>query len=130
MDAPIALDLKKDRGLTVQWSDGTGSYYTIGYLRRMSPSADARALRQEQSTNPLAVLPASRFKNSGPLTALSAELVGNYAIKIVFSDGHDTGIYSWAYLREIDPAKPAGGGPPREVPGPPEKPSPPEKPGM
>jgi DUF971 family protein len=30
-------------------------------------------------------------------------MVGNYAIRIRFSDGHDTGIYSWAYLREIDP---------------------------
>jgi DUF971 family protein len=29
--------------------------------------------------------------------------VGNYAIKITFSDGHDTGIYSWVYLRSIDP---------------------------
>ena len=35
--------------------------------------------------------------------AESAELVGNYAIKIRFSDGHDTGLYSWTYLREIDP---------------------------
>lgn len=33
----------------------------------------------------------------------SAELVGNYALRIAFSDGHRTGIYSWRYLREIDP---------------------------
>jgi DUF971 family protein len=38
------------------------------------------------------------------LTALDAELVGNYAIRIRFSDGHSTGIYSWRYLRSIDPA--------------------------
>ena len=37
------------------------------------------------------------------LTALGAELVGNYALRINFSDGHSTGIYSWDYLREIDP---------------------------
>ena len=34
-----------------------------------------------------------------------AELVGNYAVRITFSDGHDTGIFSWQYLREIDPAR-------------------------
>jgi DUF971 family protein len=106
MDAPAKLDLKKDRGLTVEWTDGTTSFYPIAYLRRMSPSADARQLRTEQAKNPLTVLPASAVRSAGgPLVAESAEMVGNYAIRIRFSDGHDTGIYSWAYLREIDPAK-------------------------
>jgi DUF971 family protein len=108
MSSPVRIDLKKDRGLTVEWEDGAASYYTIAYLRRMSPSADMRALREEMAKNPLTVLPASAVGAPGTeLTASSAELVGNYAIKITFSDGHDTAIYSWAYLREIDPA---GGG--------------------
>jgi len=102
--APAAIDLKKDRGLTIQWADGSASYYSIAYLRRMSPSADMRQLRAEMQKNPLTVLPASAAGASGPITATGAELVGNYAIRIRFSDGHDTGIYSWAYLREIDPA--------------------------
>jgi DUF971 family protein len=106
MDPPKRLDLKKDRGLTVEWGDGTTSYYSIAYLRRMSPSAEARRLREELARNPLTVLPVGG--PSGALVATSAELVGNYAIRIVFSDGHDTGIYSWEYLREIDPS--AGGG--------------------
>lgn len=102
---PARLDLKKDRGLTIEWEDGRTSYYTIAYLRKMSPSADMRALREEMAKNPLTVLPASAVSKSGtPLTAASAELVGNYALKITFSDGHDTAIYSWTYLREIDPA--------------------------
>lgn len=100
---PTAIDLKRDRGLTVQWADGTTSYYTILHLRRMSPSADARETRAQLKSNPLAVLPASTA-SAGPLTAIDAELVGLYAIKIRFSDGHDTGIYSWTYLRSIDPA--------------------------
>jgi DUF971 family protein len=104
MTGPIRLDLKKDKGLTVEWADGATSYYSIAYLRRMSPSAEARALRDEMERNPLTVLPSPRSGNSGPLQADSAELVGQYAIRIRFSDGHDTGIYSWDYLREIDPA--------------------------
>ncbi len=100
---PAHLDLKKDRGLTVTWSDGTSSYYSIAYLRRMSPSADMRELRDQMEKNPLTVLPAARAgASAGPLVAVSAELVGNYAIKIVFSDGHATGLYSWEYLRKID----------------------------
>lgn len=102
---PTALDLKRDRGLTVQWADGATSYYSILYLRRMSPSAEARELRENLRRNPLAVLPASGGGGApGPLTALGAELVGRYALRIRFSDGHDTGIYSWDYLRSIDPA--------------------------
>jgi DUF971 family protein len=99
---PAQLDLKKDRGLTVEWADGTTSYYSIAYLRRMSPSAEMRELRDQMKRNPLTVLPASAARSSGPLTATDAELVGNYGIKIRFSDGHDTGIYSWEYLRSID----------------------------
>jgi len=97
------LDLKKDRGLTIQWADGATSYFSIPFLRRMSPSAEARTLREQLAKNPLTVLPAKAV-SSGPLVAESAEFVGNYAIRIRFSDGHDTGIYSWSYLRELDPA--------------------------
>ena len=114
MEPPTRLDLKKDRGLTVEWADGTGSYYSIAYLRRMSPSADARQQREELEKNPLAVIQPSRKGGDGPLVAESAELVGNYAIRINFSDGHKTGLYSWEYLREIDPRagdEAAGGGP-------------------
>lgn len=116
MDAPRSLDLKKDRGLTVEWADGATSYYSIAYLRRHSPSADMRQLREQMQKNPLTVLPASASRAAGPLVAVDAELVGNYAIRIRFSDGHTTGIYSWAYLRAIDPADPPpperSGGPP------------------
>ena len=113
---PSHIDLKKDRGLTVQWSDGTTSYFSIAYLRKMSPSAEARELREQQAKNPLAILPASALKaGSGTLTAEGAELVGNYALRIRFSDGHDTGIYSWVYLRQIDPASKDPGSPGDEV---------------
>lgn len=100
---PLHLDLKKDRGLTVAWEDGTSSFYSIAFLRKMSPSADNRDLKERLAKNPLTVLPANIAQQSGPITAVDAEFVGNYAIKIKFSDGHDTGLYSWKYLREIDP---------------------------
>jgi DUF971 family protein len=101
---PQHLDIKRDRGLTVQWEDGTTSFYSVAYLRKWSPSADARELRDQLARNPLAILPASAISDGKPLTIVNAEFVGHYAIKIHFSDGHDTGLYSWEYLRDIDPA--------------------------
>ncbi|MEM1331093.1 MAG: DUF971 domain-containing protein [Planctomycetota bacterium] len=114
-EAPAHLDLKKDRGLAIEWADGTSSYYSIAYLRKMSPSADMRQLRDDMAKNPLTVLP-SGGASAGAVIATDAELVGNYAIKITFSDGHQTGLFSWSYLREIDPNReqspdPTGGGP-------------------
>lgn len=102
-DSPAHLGLKKDSGLTVRWSDGVESFYPIAYLRKMSPSAEMRELRKQMNTNPLTILPEG-MNSSTKLVATGAEMVGNYAIKILFSDGHATGIYSWKYLREIDPS--------------------------
>lgn len=89
------------------WEDGRVSFYPIAYLRKWSPSADAKELRESMASNPLTVLPVSDVGDGRPLTAVGAELVGQYALRITFSDGHDTGIYSWAYLRQIDPNRPA-----------------------
>lgn len=105
---PLSIDLKRDESLTIVWSDGRTSRYPIAHLRRWSPSADMREFRSQMQKNPLTVLPSGGGGRPAPLTALSAELVGNYALKITFSDGHATGLYSWEYLREIDPTRTEG----------------------
>ncbi len=102
---PRHLDLDKQRGLTIVWDDGRASYYPVGYLRAMSPSAEMREQREQSRRNPLHVLGDDRSGSFQSVTALDAELVGNYALRIRFSDGHRTGIYSWQYLREIDPQR-------------------------
>lgn len=98
--APRKLDLEKELGLTVEWADGSSSFFPVAYLRKMSPSAEQRELRKEIAANPLTVLPAS-FGRGGPLRIESGELVGHYAIRLRFSDGHGSGIYSWAYLHQL-----------------------------
>ncbi|XAL98559.1 DUF971 domain-containing protein [Phycisphaeraceae bacterium D3-23] len=100
---PKDIDLDRAKALTIAWSDGRVSVYPVAFLRKNSPSADARQFREELAKNPLTVLPTGAG-SAGPLRAESVELVGNYAIRLVFSDGHGTGLYTWAYLREIDPA--------------------------
>lgn len=101
---PTRLDLQKDRQLTIGWQDGRQSVYPTMYLRSMCPCAQCKITRQEQAAKPrglsLRVLPGN---HTGPLTAASAELVGGYALRIDWSDGHASGIYSFEYLRSIDP---------------------------
>ncbi|MEM9415388.1 MAG: DUF971 domain-containing protein [Planctomycetota bacterium] len=101
---PKDIDLDRAKALTITWSDGRISVYPVAFLRRNSPSADAKQQREELAKNPLAVLPAGSG-GSGPLRAESVELVGNYAIRLIFSDGHGTGLFTWAYLRGIDPGQ-------------------------
>jgi DUF971 family protein len=72
----------------------------------MCPCAACKDQREAEATRPktsLAVLPES-FVAGNP-TVVDAQLVGNYALKITWSDQHDTGIYSFQYLREICPEK-------------------------
>lgn len=103
---PKHLELERDRALTVHWADGRVSVYPIAHLRRHSPSAEQRELRDQMARNPLTVLPSSAAGGGETLHVTDLQLVGNYAVRLVFSDGHHTGIYSWQYLREIDPDAP------------------------
>ena len=100
--SPKHIDVKRDAGITITWHSGRVSFYPTAHLRKWSPSADARQLREEMQKNPLTVLPAGSGSDQ-PLTIKDVEPVGHYAIRIIFSDGHDTGIYSWMYLQQIDP---------------------------
>jgi DUF971 family protein len=97
---PKRLKLKKDQQLEIDWADGRHSVYTLSQLRSMCPCAQCRETRAGDAAhkNRLTILPGNF---SGPLTAKSAEPVGNYAIRIEWSDGHGSGIYSFQYLREL-----------------------------
>src|SRR5687767_4061913 len=98
---PVTPDLKRDEKLTIAWKDGVVSTYPLVLLRRMCPCAACKELRESEATRPktsLNVLPETFV---GKPTVVDAQLVGNYALKISWSDQHDTGIYSFQYLREI-----------------------------
>lgn len=100
---PKHLHVDRHKGLTAEWADGKICFYPVAHLRKMSPSADMRELREQMQRNPLTVLPASNNSSSEPLTITNIEPVGNYAVKLIFSDGHTTGLYSWDYLYSIAP---------------------------
>jgi DUF971 family protein len=92
------LKLEKARQLEVDWDDGTQSIYPIAYLRKFCPCAACKVDRENQKKSRLHVM--SSF-SEGPVTVSSAEKVGNYALKLNWSDGHASGIYSYEYLRDI-----------------------------
>lgn len=109
---PVRLNLKKDEKLEIEWRDGHKSTYSITYLRTMCPCAVCKGVRTGYGGHPPAIGGPAPKKTSltilpgnyaAPLTALSAELVGNYALRIDWSDDHGSGIYSFDYLREISP---------------------------
>lgn len=99
---PREFDLRRTEDLRVSWSDGHESVFSLALLRRSCPCATCRAARQEQSSTKLVVMKA--VANPGDQTVVKdAELVGNYAIRFVWQDGHDTGIYDYGLLRSLCP---------------------------
>ena len=89
MTPPNNITLSKDkRLLTVSFKDNDYAL-TSEFLRVHSPSAEVRGHGPGQETLQL---------NKQDVTISSIVPMGNYAIAIHFSDGHNTGIYSWSYL--------------------------------
>jgi len=83
---------QKSRSLDVKFDDGREFSLPVEYLRVFSPSAEVRGHGPGQEV-------LQTGKREVGISAI--EPVGVYAVKFVFSDGHDTGIYSWDYLYEL-----------------------------
>ncbi len=96
---PEVIRRRDDGAIEIDWSDGVAAGYTPRLLRDACPCATCRDRRAAPvEPNPLAVLDAAEC---APLTISGMQPVGQYAYKIVFSDGHDSGIYTLEYLREL-----------------------------
>jgi len=92
-DAPTELRLRrKSRLLEVSFPDGTRYAMSFEYLRTHSPSAEVQGHGPGQDVLQIA-------KENVRITDLEA--VGRYAVRLKFDDGHDTGLYTWKYLREL-----------------------------
>jgi DUF971 family protein len=90
---PTELKVDKDRRLlTVAFDDGASFALPAELLRVMSPSAEVQGHSPEERVT----VPGKKA-----VRIVRIEPVGNYAARIVFDDGHDTGLYTWTYLREL-----------------------------
>ncbi len=90
---PTELKLhQKSRQLEVAFDDGKQFTFSCEFLRVHSPSAEVRGHGPGQEVLQIG-------KKNVDISAI--EPVGSYAVKLVFSDGHDTGIYSWDYFHDL-----------------------------
>ena len=83
--------------LAIIWPDGKEDYLEAPYLRKHSPSAE-----QKGESDIFGNISGGSTDGDYPNIGIKGfDYVGNYAIRINFTDGHSTGIYSWEYLGEI-----------------------------
>lgn len=78
--------LQKQRTLTLSFDDQQAFVLPCAYLRSHSPSAEMRYKEQVIDTE---------------VNIIAIEPIGQYAVKLIFDDGHDTGIYSFEYLYQL-----------------------------
>ena len=98
---PEHIAISKSKGIKIDWKDGHHSDYGLSFLRDKCPCATCTGAhgtppRQAEAANPFQM-----FKPA--LKMLGVEPVGNYAIRIDWSDGHNSGIYSYEHFRRICP---------------------------
>lgn len=94
-NSPRPIDIKlhqASRLLEIRFDNDTECMLSCEFLRVYSPSAEVKGHGPGQEVLQIG-------KEDVNITAI--EPVGNYAIKLVFSDGHDTGLYSWDYLYDL-----------------------------
>jgi DUF971 family protein len=115
----VKIHVSTGAGVDITWADGHASHYDFPYLRDACPCATCNDEREKKAAEETPEAKAVRASAAGvaPLPvssplfpmfkpkarANSATSVGSYAIQINFSDGHNTGIYSYEQLRMICP---------------------------
>lgn len=85
--------------IAIRWSDGEESYFPMPYLRQKSPSAENIGETDIFGVTHGGAPPSDH----AGVRVVDWNLVGNYAIRFQFSDGHRTGLYSYTYLRQLPP---------------------------
>jgi DUF971 family protein len=91
--APVEIRHRRaDRRLEVTWADGRTDSLDAEYLRVESPSAEVQGHTPEQR---------QWVAGKAGVGIAAIEPVGHYAVRLLFDDGHESGIYSWDYLRTL-----------------------------
>ncbi|HVN98484.1 MAG TPA: DUF971 domain-containing protein [Steroidobacteraceae bacterium] len=95
MSLPVAVEIRlhaRSRVLDVSFDDGTRFELPAEYLRVHSPSAEVQGHNAGEG-----VLVTGKEQ----VGIRAIEPIGHYAVRLVFDDGHDTGLYTWKYLHEL-----------------------------
>jgi DUF971 family protein len=103
----IKIHVSTATGVDITWADNHSSHYDFPYLREECPCATCNEKRdqehQHSAKSPALISSPALPMYKPKVRAQSATQVGNYAVQINFSDGHNTGIFSYDHLRTICP---------------------------
>ncbi len=103
---PEHIAISKSKGIRIDWKDGHHSEYSLAYLRDACPCATCTGAHGTAPRKSSYSAPAGPFPMYTPrLKMVQVEPVGSYAIRIEWSDGHNTGIYSYDHFRKICPCQ-------------------------
>lgn len=100
--ANIEIDLKQSQ-VRIAWADGFHSTYSLDYLRQICPCASCNELRRND--DPLRVFKSNVATRGELQREHPVEKVGNYALQFFWADGHNSGIYTFGFLRQASPAQ-------------------------
>jgi DUF971 family protein len=90
---PTEIRLRKERkALLVRFNDDRDFELSAEFLRVLSPSAEVQGHSPEQRQT---------VPGKADIAVTAIDPVGNYAVRLTFSDGHNTGLFSWTYLRHL-----------------------------
>jgi DUF971 family protein len=103
---PKKVRVKKTEGtgMEIEWKDGHESAWTFRWLRNACPCATCHEEREKTGRLPGEEKPGEQTllkMYKAPVTPIDVTPVGKYALKFKWSDGHESGIYSWQYLRRV-----------------------------
>ena len=100
--AKVCVKKTEGTGVEIDWNDGHHSHWTFAWLRNACPCATCHEEREhtgrppgEAKPRPVAVF----AMYEPPVRPVEVTPVGKYALRFKWNDGHDSGIYSWEYLR-------------------------------
>jgi ATP-binding protein involved in chromosome partitioning len=107
MKVPSAIKRDPQQGLFITWNSGEVSLMTREVLRKECPCAECKMKRGEDThSSPLtpkkSLLKVVEHTSEQALTLERIWMVGNYALGIAWGDGHDSGIYTFDYLAQLD----------------------------
>ncbi len=101
---PADIEVSRQRReMRIRWHNGHESLYPFDLLRKECPCALCAEQREAAPKQPALTVLTGPVVKAGEVQAKEVKPIGRYAINFVWSDGHDSGIYSFAYLRSLCP---------------------------
>ncbi len=94
---PTKINIKNDK-LNITWDDESSDSISLKYLRDECPCAGCKG-----ETILLKTIRPPKLLSTDPqmYKIENIEMIGNYAIKVIWKDGHKTGVYNWSYLKDL-----------------------------